>query len=65
MEQLSQISRLQDGRLFARGRTSEPKVLQGGEWVSAKGVMVADVWQAKPLRSSDIATLRSKGVLPQ
>jgi hypothetical protein len=64
MEQLSKISRLQDGRLFARGRASSPVVLEGGEWVSAKGVMVADVWEAKPLRDSDIQTLRAQGVLP-
>jgi hypothetical protein len=64
MAQIMEISRLRDGRLFTRKMQGGPKVLQGGEWIDAKGVTVADVWEAKPLRSSDIDTLRAKGNLP-
>ena len=64
MTQLKEISRLRDGRLFKRGKPGGPKILQGGEWVDAKGVTVADVWEARPLRSSDIEVLEDRGTLP-
>ncbi|MHC4758720.1 MAG: hypothetical protein ACYTE8_08680 [Planctomycetota bacterium] len=65
MNALSEISQLRDGRLFTRGKPGGPKVLEGGKWVSAKGVTVADVWEAKPLPPYKVQALKVKGVLPK
>jgi hypothetical protein len=64
MKTIVEITRLRDGRYLDWTDPSKPKVLEGGTWVKAKGVAVADIWQGRSLSATEVEVLKTKGIFP-